>query len=308
MNVSESIERSLEAVLSTTRAPACPTKLGQAMRYAVFPGGARIRPRLSISVAAACHAEDNALVMSAASAIELMHCASLVHDDLPCFDDADIRRGKLSVHKMYGESTAVLVGDALIIMAFETLAKAFAKHPGRLANAILLLARNTGVPMGIAAGQGWEAENDIPLDLYHEAKTGALFAAATGLGAIAAGKEPEMWTRCGVLIGRAFQTIDDLYDVEGSMSRPGKPVQQDTKHNRPNIAHQLGAEAAVREAVNLIEEALAAVPDCHGRSALVNQWRHQLTKFLAASGKELQVPQAPSADADTGMTVAAHHV
>ena len=101
----------------------CPPRLADALRYAVFPGGARIRPRLCLAVAPACGDDDPAASDAAAAAIELLHCASLVHDDLPCFDDADLRRGRPSVHRAFGEPLAVLAGDALIVLAFETLAR-----------------------------------------------------------------------------------------------------------------------------------------------------------------------------------------
>ena len=133
------------------------------MRYAVFPGGARIRPRLCLAVAAACGDDDPALADAAAAAIELLHCASLVHDDLPCFDDAATRRGKPSVHRAFGEPLAVLAGDALIVLAFETLARAPRAAPQRLAPLLLIVGRAVGVPGGIVAGQAWECEPQVDL-------------------------------------------------------------------------------------------------------------------------------------------------
>jgi hypothetical protein len=127
---------------------------------------------------------------AAATAIELIHCASLVHDDMPCFDNADTRRGKPTVHRAYGEPLALLTGDTLIVMAFEVLARAAATDPERAVTLIRILGESTGMPGGICAGQGWESEDKIDLSAYHRAKTGALFTAATRMGAAAAGEEP----------------------------------------------------------------------------------------------------------------------
>ena len=116
------LEAALAAVMAATAGPECPRQLAQALHHAVFPGGARIRPKLCLAIAMANGCDSLELAMRAACAIELLHCASLVHDDLPCFDDADMRRGKPSVHRAYGEPIAVLVGDALIVAALEAVA------------------------------------------------------------------------------------------------------------------------------------------------------------------------------------------
>ena len=122
MDAVSRIERTLTAALDMAGGPGGPPLLAAAMRHAVFPRGARIRPRLCLAVAAACGDDDPAAANGAAAAIELLHCASLVHDDLPCFDNADTRRGRPSVHRAYGEPLAVLAGDALIVLAFQTIA------------------------------------------------------------------------------------------------------------------------------------------------------------------------------------------
>ena len=150
----------------------------------------RVRPRLCHSVAAAC-GEDHPLATEAAgAALELLHCASLVHDDLPCFDAAETRRGRPSVHKAFGEPLAVLTGDALIVLAFQTLAR-IQCAPERLAT-LTLDGRAIGRrALGIVAGQAWECEPQIDLAHYHRAKTGALFAAATVAGAASAGADAD---------------------------------------------------------------------------------------------------------------------
>ena len=149
---------------------------------------------------------------AAGAALELLHCASLVHDDLPCFDAADTRRGRPSVHKAFGEPLAVLAGDALIVLAFQTLARVPCA-PQRLAILPLTVAQSVGVPSGIVAGQAWECEPQIDLAHYHRAKTGALFAAATVAGAASAGADAEPWRMVGEKLGEAYQVADDIRDA-----------------------------------------------------------------------------------------------
>ncbi|MDE1924496.1 MAG: polyprenyl synthetase family protein, partial [Gammaproteobacteria bacterium] len=210
MDTTSRIERSLGQALSLAAGAEGPPKLQAAMRYAVFPGGARIRPRLCLAVARACGEDQPALTDAAAAAIELLHCASLVHDDLPCFDDAATRRGRAAVHKAFGEPVAVLAGDALIVLAFQSLAVAAGGTPMRLAPLLNTVARAAGAPHGISAGQAWESEAVIALEHYQRAKTGALFAAATAAGAGAAGALDAGWHRLGERIGEAYQIADDI--------------------------------------------------------------------------------------------------
>jgi len=150
------IEQSLAVAIASGEAEGCPPKLAGAIRHAVFPGGARIRPQLCLAVAQACGDDDPTLSDAAATAIELLHCASLVHDDLPCFDDATTRRGRASVHFAFGESLAVLAGDALIVLAFQTLGAAASRSPLRLPALLGTIASSTGMPHGIVAGQAWD--------------------------------------------------------------------------------------------------------------------------------------------------------
>jgi geranylgeranyl diphosphate synthase, type II len=171
METGARIEQTLEHVIARATGAGAPPLLASALHYAVFPGGHRIRPQLCLAVAQACG--DGLAATSAATAIELLHCASLVHDDLPCFDDADTRRGKPSVHAQFGTPIAVLAGDALIVLAFQTLAKA--ASPARLPLLISIVATAVGAPGGIVAGQAWECEAAVPLVDYQRAKTGALF-------------------------------------------------------------------------------------------------------------------------------------
>ena len=164
MDVSARVEQSLAAGLHRAAAGA-PPRLIAAMQHAVFPGGARIRPRLSLAVAQACGTTLWHMPLAAACAIEYLHCASLVHDDLPCFDDAAIRRGKPSVHAAFGQPLAVLAGDALIVLAFETLALGASAVPARLAALVRIVGASRRQPrrdrrgpgVGIGAGDRYGA-------------------------------------------------------------------------------------------------------------------------------------------------------
>ena len=199
------IEQALATAISSCEAPGCPPKLAGAIRHAVFPGGARIRPQLCLAVAQACGDDDPQLSEAAASAIELLHCASLVHDDLPCFDDSPLRRGRASVHYAFGESLAVLAGDALIVLAFQTLSASAERFPQRLAPILATVAAGVGMPAGIVAGQAWECESRVTLADYQRAKTGALFAAATMCGALSAGAAAGPWRALGEWLGRPIR-------------------------------------------------------------------------------------------------------
>ena len=273
------IERALHAALARTDSPVCPPRLAAAMRHAVFPRGARIRPRLCLAVAAACGEDDPSVTDAAACAIELLHCASLVHDDLPCFDDADTRRGQPSVHRAFGQPLAVLAGDALIVLAFQTLAQGAALQPLRLGPLVATVGMSVGVPNGIVAGQAWECEDEdgVDLALYQREKTGALFAAACVAGAAAAGAEAEPWRRMGMQLGEAYQVADDILDATADPAKLGKPVGQDVAHRRPNAVRLLGMGGAIARLRGLAQEAADAVPECPGRSALSG---HILTETL----------------------------
>ncbi|MEM7398753.1 MAG: polyprenyl synthetase family protein [Pseudomonadota bacterium] len=268
MDLSPRIEKALEAAVSKAGGAPCPPKLATCLRYAVFPGGARVRPRLSLAVAQACGDRFPRLADAAAASIELLHCASLIHDDLPCFDDADIRRGKPALHKQFGEPLAVLTGDALIVLAFETLGRQALDAPDRLGSLIGVVSQAVGGPSGICAGQAWECEPSAPLEEYHRAKTGSLFAAATVAGALAAGAEPAGWRRLGECLGEAFQVADDICDHVADPDILGKPANQDVANGRPNAVLQLGLEGAGQSLQALLDEAIESIPDCEGAQQL----------------------------------------
>ena len=263
----ERIELALQAALATIAVPSCPPRLRAAMHHAVFPAGARVRPRLTLAVASACGDPDPIVTDAAACAVEFMHCASLVHDDLPCFDDAATRRGVASVHAAFGEPLAVLAGDALILLAFQTLGL-LAHAPGKLSLLLLTLSRAVGAPAGIIAGQAWECEPTIDLRHYHRAKTGALFGAAAIAGAAAAGVEAEPWRALGETLGEAYQAADDIRDACATEAEIGKPIGRDAALGRPNAVAEFGLAGAVAQLRSLVADAVASIPPCPGHDAL----------------------------------------
>ncbi len=287
MSATQRISQALDAALTRAASAGCPPRLAGAVRHAVFPGGARIRPHLCMAVALAHGDDDPGLSDASAAALELLHCASLVHDDLPCFDDAATRRGQPTIHRRYGERVAVLAGDALIVLAFETLALAAAKHPQRVPGLLLTLTRGVGMPLGITAGQAWECEAQVPLREYHQLKTGALFAAATMAGAQAAGADPQPWRLLGERLGEAYQLADDIRDVAAAPEWLGKPVGRDAVLGRPSVVREHGVAGAVRQFQQMVEEAVAAVPRCAGAPQL---------RELVRSESERLVPTAMRLD------------
>jgi len=265
-------------------ASGCPPRLAEAMRYAVFPGGHRIRPRLCLAVAAAHGGGDDCLTdrltAAALSSIEFLHCASLVHDDMPCFDDAELRRGKPSVHVAFGESLALMTGDALIVLAFQSIASVAASAPQRSGQLLSIVGDAVGVPHGIVAGQAWECEPAVPLKEYQRAKTGALFRAATLAGAAVAGAHDPSWGQLGEVIGSAYQIADDLMDRLGDPALIGKPVGQDDRLDRPSAVREMGVKAATELLRDRIEAAVETVPDCRGKHRLRMMIHYEASRLL----------------------------
>ena len=279
MSMLDRINQSLEKAMILAHSKQGPQLLQEAMHYSVFPGGARIRPQLCLAVAAACDDDDPALSNAAASAIELLHCASLVHDDLPCFDNAELRRGRPSVHAAYGERIAVLAGDALIVLAFQVLANSGTRSIFRLGPLMNTIAMSVGSPSGIVAGQAWECESKVVLTDYQRAKTGSLFEAATAAGAQAAGADAATWRPLGEWLGEAYQVADDIRDVVADQSELGKPAGQDIAHDRPSSARDLGLSGAVQRFDELVRKAIASIPHSKGEKmlrALVTQESERL--------------------------------
>jgi len=282
MNAIARIERRLAETMARATARGGPPGLAAAMRHAVFPGGARIRPRLCLAVASAIGDDDPDLTEAAAAAIEILHCASLVHDDLPCFDDAAMRRGRPSVHHAFGERLAVLAGDALIVLAYETLALSVPRSPQRLPAILAILSHAAGAPFGIAAGQAWECEPEIDLAGYQRAKTGALFAAATMAGAAATGAATRAWRIVGQRLGEAYQVADDIRDTTARPEDIGKPVGQDQAHACPNAVLTLGLSAARARLRRLIDGAVEAIPPAAGRARLSALILDEMSRLMPA--------------------------
>jgi geranylgeranyl diphosphate synthase type II len=239
-----------------------------------------------LAVARACGDDAPALSDAAAVAIELMHCASLVHDDMPCFDDADTRRGQITVHKQYGEPLALLTGDGLIVMAYQVIARAGRLHPARLADLISTISDGVGAPDGIVAGQAWECETKVALSQYQRAKTGALFVAATCAGALASGVDPAPWRALGEALGEAYQVADDIRDVMGQAETLGKPVGQDAQHGRPSAAADLGLAGALAYFEKLMDAAVDSVPACAHRQAMQHLVRMESERLVPQSAYE----------------------
>ena len=220
------VDAALDAVLPAAGAPD-PGRLQEAMRYAVLQGGKRMRPMVAI---AACEAAGGDLdqALPAACAIELIHAYSLVHDDLPAMDDDTERRGRPTVHVAFGEANAILVGDALLTLAFQALSEAGRRNPAaRTAEAVLSLARHAGIA-GMVGGQALdlEAGQDVRdlelLEHVHALKTGGLYAASAAMGALLAGACDPVVSRLerwGLAFGIAFQHADDVLDDDQSALR-----------------------------------------------------------------------------------------
>jgi geranylgeranyl diphosphate synthase type II len=174
---------------------------------------------------------------------------------------------------------ALLAGDALIVAAFETVARAAKSDPAAACALSLAIAQSVGMPGGITAGQGWESEREIDLAAYHRAKTGALFVAAATCGALAAGRDPAPWRALGERLGEAYQVADDLADAFADADTLGKPCGQDAAHARPSAVAELGPEGAMAKLRRLVEAAADATPQCPGRAALCELVRMQAKRL-----------------------------
>jgi len=245
---------------------ASPATIHAAMRYTVFAGGKRLRPILTLAAAEACGGEvENAL--APACAVEVLHTYSLVHDDLPCMDDDDLRRGRPTCHKVYGEGMAVLTGDALLTEAFFILAQTPVTRRYGAREYVGELAL-TGGSRHLIGGQvlDLEGEGQKPskarLVKIHEAKTAALLMTSLRLGAMTANATPkqlEALTAFGHALGHAFQVIDDILDVTQSTETLGKTAGKDAAVQKTTYPALFGLERSRKEAARLTREALEAL-------------------------------------------------
>jgi geranylgeranyl diphosphate synthase type II len=288
----ELIEQALRAAMSSVLSPVSPTHLRGALEAAVFPGGARMRPELCLKVFSACGASHPELAARAAAAIELLHCASLVHDDLPCFDNAALRRGKPTVHRLFGEPTAVLVGDALIVAAFKNLSRQAAQAPELIVRMIEVIADAIGPSHGLIAGQSMEAMTHVPINRYHHYKTGSLFVAAATCGALTGGADPGPWAKVGELLGHAYQIADDIADTVGRAEALGKLRAVDTQLDRPNIVRSEGLDSAAAKFFAYLEQIGDAIPVSPHKGSFVDWLSQALCKGVAGPGKAGLIKQA----------------
>ena len=271
--VAGEIEATLAGILDVATDPPTPPRLVEAMRHAVLGGGKRLRPFLVVE-SARLVGGDAGTAMRAGAAIELLHVYSLVHDDLPAMDDDDLRRGRPTVHKAFDEATAILVGDTLQTLAFETLADgATATDPAIRAELVLVLARAAG-RAGMAGGQMLDlqaegrfggdggASDAAAIRQLQGMKTGALLAASVQMGAVIGQADRQAETALagyGEALGAAFQIADDILDVESSADALGKATGKDAGRGKGTLVGVLGLAAAKRERDRLAEAAIAAL-------------------------------------------------
>jgi geranylgeranyl pyrophosphate synthase len=246
-----------------------PVAVHAAVRWSLFAGGKRLRPALVLAAGETFGAPRESL-LATACAFELVHTYSLVHDDLPSMDDDSLRRGRTTCHVRFGEATAILAGDALQSLAFQTIAEDEGLDPGLRVRVVAELARAAGTPHGMVAGQGLDlaAESRAgvgadELDLIHERKTGAMIAAAARCGAIIAGaaaaRELEAVTAYAARLGLLFQITDDLLDVTSTAEDLGKTPGKDARALKATYPALHGLEAARARARVVCEEACAAL-------------------------------------------------
>jgi geranylgeranyl diphosphate synthase type II len=277
------IEAALERILpaETTQPPS----IHRAMRYSVFAGGKRIRPVLCLESARMFTASLDAAI-DAGCALEFIHTYSLIHDDLPALDNDDLRRGKPTNHKVFGEAIAILTGDALLTLAFETLAKSPLEAERRV-GVIAEIAAAAGTVNGMVGGQVMDVEaggkpvSASELEYIHRSKTAALIRASIVAGAIAGGaatEDVERLRRFGDNIGWAFQVVDDLLDVEESSAALGKTAGKDQAQQKATYPALYGIEKSRAIAAELEAKALAEL-DAYGERA---SRLRQLTAFLVA--------------------------
>ena len=263
------VDRVLEALLPRSAGPAA--RLLETMRYAVFSGGKRLRPVLTL---ASCEAFGGRIedALAPAAAVEMVHTYSLIHDDLPAMDDDDLRRGRPTAHKAFGEAEAILAGDALLTLAFEVMATCPAGEAlaFRRAEAVAVLARRAG-HSGMVGGQLADllAERrppaEAPIEWIHRHKTGALLAASVEIGALHAGaaaNDLAAIARYGEAMGLAFQITDDVLDRTASAEALGKTPGKDEKSGKATYPALVGLDESRREAGRLVALALEAIPSC----------------------------------------------
>lgn len=275
MRSRQACDTGISALLRTL--PEAPGRLLEAMRYSTLLGGKRIRPCLVYAGSDALGGDFDTAT-AAAVAVEMIHCYSLIHDDLPALDDDDLRRGQPTLHRAFDEATAIIVGDALQGLAFQTLAEHAALSADIRLRMISCLARAAG-PQGMIAGQCLDLAavgHTLSLESLqhmHRLKTGALIQASVELGALSAGCTDTSvvnglrhYAGC---IGLAFQVQDDILDVTGDTSTLGKMSGADMARNKPTYVSLLGLERALAKAAQLVEEAVDTLNQIPGDTQML---------------------------------------
>lgn len=247
------------------------------MRYSIFAGGKRLRPILCLSAYQIFQGEkaDLALILPAACALEMIHTYSLIHDDLPCMDNDDFRRGKPTNHKVYGEAIAVLAGDSLLTLAFEVLSQTPGVEAFLVNQALRELAVASGT-LGLIGGQVQDLEAEgknlsgSELESIHLHKTAALIKTSIRLGALLGGADKEALEKCALLgekMGLAFQIVDDILDIESSTEELGKTAGKDVDQNKSTYPSVYGLEKSKQMAEQLKNEAIEVI-DSFGEKAI----------------------------------------
>lgn len=272
----QEIEHALDRILPPEQTP--PHSIHKAMRYSVFAGGKRIRPILALETARIFVPKPRDAVPAAAHvgcAIEFIHTYSLIHDDLPALDNDDLRRGKPTCHKQFGEATAILAGDALLTLAFQTLAEV-PVDPARRVEIAAEIAKAAGTVNGMVGGQVVDLEAEgrpiegKMLEYIHRSKTAALIRASVVAGALCAGATTEALARVrqyGENIGWAFQVVDDILDVEESSAALGKTAGKDATQKKATYPALYGLEKSRATAQQLAGRAIEALTPFGERAA-----------------------------------------
>lgn len=275
------VDRALDKFLPAEKI--APQTIHKAMRYSVFAGGKRLRPILCLAAAEACGGDPEKAI-AAACAVEVLHTYSLVHDDLPCMDDDDLRRGRPTCHKVFGDGMAVLCGDALLTEAFLILAQTPGTPRYKADSFIKELALTSGSRL-LIGGQVMDLEGEgkdlskAQLILIHKAKTAALLTTSLRLGAMAVNATPaklEALSTFGQCLGLAFQIIDDILDVTQSTEVLGKTAGKDANVAKATYPAIVGLEKSRKEAAALTKKAMAAL-EVFGKKA---DRLHQIADFL----------------------------
>lgn len=275
------IEERLSLLVEASESPY--STLFTAARYSLLSGGKRLRPLLTLATAEALGANECA-ALTPACALEMIHTYSMIHDDLPCMDDDDFRRGKPTLHKLYPEGIAVLAGDYLLTYAFEILAEAPHLSPTQQNQLVLCLARAAGAH-GMVGGQLMDVEAEgkaidlKALQLIHECKTGALLTAAFEFGGIVADASIEMrkiLSKLGQHLGLAFQIVDDVLDVVASETKHGKIHSSDIANVKTTYVSLMGIEASRAKAQELYQLSLELLKQLPGNTHLLQALANRL--------------------------------